>query len=152
MKRILTLIPLLAASVFAQDPGTSLEVARKEMQTYGVEIVGTAMNLDQAISDQFWSIYREYEVEREKIGDRRVALLREYIEVLEDLSNEQAREVAKRSFAIQDDLLDLKKKYYRVMEKQLSPRVAARFIQVVNQIDAVVSTQLFRELPLIGGF
>lgn len=152
MKRLLTLIPLLAASVFAQDPGTSLEVARKEMQTYGVEIVGTAMNLDPAISDQFWSIYREYEVEREKIGDRKVALLREYIEVLEDLSDHQAMDVAKRSFAIQEDLLNLNKKVYKAMEKQLSARVAARFIQVMNQIDAVVSSQLSRELPLIGGF
>ena len=152
MKRLLTLIPLLAASVFAQDPGTSLEVARKEMQTYGVEIVGTAMNLDPAISDQFWSIYREYEVEREKIGDRKVALLREYIEVLEDLSDHQAMDVAKRSFAIQEDLLNLNKKVYKTMEKQLSARVAARFIQVMNQIDAVVSSQLSRELPLIGGF
>jgi hypothetical protein len=152
MKRLLTLIPLLAASVFAQDPGTSLEVARKEMQTYGVEIVGTAMNLDPTISDQFWSIYREYEVEREKIGDRKVALLREYIEILEDLSDEQAMDAAKRSFAIDRDLLNLKEKYYKIMEKQLSARVAARFVQVMNQIDSVVSSQLSRELPLIGGF
>ena len=152
MKRLLTLIPLLAASVFAQDPNTSLEVARKEMQTYGVEIVGTAMNLDPSISDQFWSIYREYEVAREKIGDRKVALLREYIEILEDLSDEQASDAAERSFAIDRDLLNLKEKYYKIMEKQLSARVAARFVQVMNQIDSVVSSQLSRELPLIGGF
>ena len=152
IKRLLTLLALLAASVFAQDPSTSMEVARKEMQTYGVEIVGTAMNLDPAISGQFWSIYREYEVEREKIGDRRVALLREYIEILEDLSDEQARDAAKRSFAIERDLLNLKEKYYKIMEKQLSARVAARFVQVMNQIDSVVSSQLSRELPLIGGF
>ena len=152
MKRLFTLIPLLAASVFAQDPNTSMEVARKEMQTYGVEIVGTAMNLDPAISDQFWSIYLEYEVEREKIGDLKVALLREYIEILENLSDEQARDAAKRSFAIERDLLSLKEKYYRIMEKELSARVAARFVQVMNQIDSVVSSQLSRELPLIGGF
>jgi hypothetical protein len=152
MKRLLTLIPLLAASIFAQDPNTSLEVARKEMQTYGVEIVGTAMNLDPSISDQFWSIYREYQVAREKIGDRKVALLREYIEILEDLSDEQASDAAERSFAIDRDLLSLKEKYFKIMEKQLSPRVAARFVQVMNQIDSVVSSQLSRELPLIGGF
>jgi len=152
MKILLILFPLLAVSVSAQDPNVSLEVARKEMQTYGIEIVGTAMNLDSAIADQFWAIYRDYEAEREKIADRKVAMLREYIEILEDLTDEQAKDAAGRSFAINQDLLDLKVKYYKIMEKQLSARVAARFVQVMNQIDSVVNSQLSRELPLIGGF
>jgi hypothetical protein len=68
------------------------------------------------------------------------------------LSDEQAKDAAERSFAIDRDLLSLKEKYYKIMEKQLSARVAARFVQVMNQIDSVVSSQLSRELPLIGGF
>jgi hypothetical protein len=43
----------------------------------------------------------------------------------------------------------LKKKYFKKFEKALSAVVAAKFVQVENQINLLIDLQIASELPLI---
>jgi len=43
----------------------------------------------------------------------------------------------------------LKKKYFKRFERALSATIAAKFIQVENQINLLIDLQIASELPLI---
>ncbi|MEZ5276497.1 MAG: hypothetical protein R3F07_08975 [Opitutaceae bacterium] len=152
MKRFLLLASLMTTAVIAADTAASLEIDRKQMQAQTIEIVGTGMNLDPAVADTFWAVFKEYEAERIKIGDRRVELLQQFAAQVDSMTDDQASSMAMRSFALEREALELKEKYFKILEKEISSRVAARFVQVMNQIDSVVNASLSREMPLIGGF
>lgn len=156
MPKFMIILPwaaLLASTALgAEDPVATLQVQRQQIQTETVEIVGTGMNLDSSVSDTFWDIFNEYQAERTKIGDERVKLIRAFVAAVDTMTEEEAASMAEQSFKIENELLKLKEKYFRIMEKKISARVAARFVQVMNQIDSVVNSQLSREMPLIGGF
>ena len=70
----------------------------------------------------------------------------------EDMTDEQATATAEQHFAMQRNQIALSEKYYTIMAEKISPRVAARFVQVMNQIDTVIDANLSREMALIGGF
>ena len=42
-----------------------------------------SMELEEAESERFWPIYREYELELSKLGDRRLALMKRYAQEYE---------------------------------------------------------------------
>lgn len=152
MKKILICTLLFSSSLFASDPVADLAVARKQIQAQTIEIVQTAMNLSEADAPEFWAIYKEYEAERTQMGDVKVALLNEFMAIAEDMTDEQASATAEQHFAMKRNQIALNEKYYTVMAEKLSPRVAARFIQVMNQIDTVIDANLASEMAIIGGF
>jgi hypothetical protein len=152
MKKHFVWLFLFITPLLANDPVVDLEVARKEIQAQTIEIVGTAMNLDPAVESAFWAIYKDYEVERTRLGDVKVALLNQFMAIAEDMTDEQAQMVAQHHFAMQRDIIALSEKYYGIMAEELSPVLAARFVQVMNQIDTVIDANLSREMAIIGGF
>ena len=62
----------------------------------------------------------------------------------------EVKEIARRWFKLQEDHLNLKKKDYRRMEKELSASIAARFIQVEQQIGLLVDLGMLEETPLVN--
>lgn len=152
MKKLLICTLLFASPLFASDPVADLAVARKQIQAQTIEIVETAMNLSETDAPVFWAIYKDYEVERTQMGDVKVSLLNQFMAIAEDMTDEQASATADQHFAMQRNQIALSEKYYTVMAEKLSPRVAARFVQVMNQIDTVIDANLASEMAIIGGF
>ena len=60
------------------------------------------------------------------------------------------KEIARRWFKLQEDHLNLKKKHYQRMEKELSASIAARFIQAEHQIGLLVDLGMLKETPLVN--
>ena len=52
-------------------------------------------------------------------------------------------------FELEKRRTKLKKKYFKKFEKAVSAVVAAKFIQIENQINLLVDLQIASELPLI---
>lgn len=152
MKKHLIWLFLLVTPLLATDSVVDIQVARKEIQAQTIEIVGTAMNLDPADESAFWAIYKDYEVERTSLGDVKVALLNQFMAIAENMTDEQAQLVAQHHFAMQRDVIALSEKYFGIMSEKLSPRLAARFVQIMNQVDTVIDANLSGEMALIGGF
>ena len=72
-----------------------------------------------------------------------------YAAAYPDVSVEKAAEIAAAWFKIQEDATKLLKKYHRKVEKAVSAGIAARFIQVENQIGLLLQLQAAAEIPLI---
>ena len=126
-----------------------IELLRADLRATKVEIVSAAMRLREDEAKVFWPIYGDYEVELGRLSDRRMAMIQSYADEQEKMTDERAAELAAEWFRLQEDRTKLRKKYYRKVEKALSSGIAARFIQVENQVSLLIDLQISEELPLI---
>jgi len=142
----LQLVAFSSAS-FAQEQ--FIELLRSDLQADKVAILTVSMDLNEEQSNVFWPIYRAYQLELNKLGDRRLELLRRYAKVYDALTDEDAKTLVKTMFKLEEDQTKLKKKVYGQVAKALSPAIGARFIQAEQQMQLLVQLGIAAELPLV---
>jgi hypothetical protein len=86
--------------------------------------------------------YEEYRAERQKIGDRKVRLITDFLAGQNSMSEDEARALAKEDFAIEKDTSELKARWYDKMTKVLSERTVARFFHIDEKLDAAADIAL----------
>ena len=147
MKTIFIAVLLcITASAYAQDP---LELMRKDLQTNKVAIITASIPLTEKQGEEFWPIYREYNNELSKLGDRRIAVLKKFAAGYDSLNNKQAHELVKESISIAQDRTNLLEKTYKKVAKVVGEVTAARFLQVENQMLTLVDAQIVSQVPLV---
>jgi len=152
MKRLLFVGLLLAVSVGvaqAGDVDTFVELLRSDLRADKEELVDLAMDLKQEDGEAFWVIYKEYEAERTKLGDRTLELIKEFPDAAAITGPTTIRTLAAEWLKLRDDKNKLVKKYYAKAEKQLSPRIASRWMQIEHRIGLLLDLQIASEIPLI---
>jgi polyhydroxyalkanoate synthesis regulator phasin len=112
-------------------------------------IVKANMLLTESEGARFWPLYDEYRAERQKIGDRRVRLITDFLAEENSMSEDQARALANEDFAIEKDTGELKAKWYKKMTKVLSERTVARFFHIDSKLDAAAEIARAANIPLI---
>ena len=148
-KASVLVLGMLVTPSFAAAQEPFIELMRADLRADKVAILTESMVFSEAEADVFWPVYREYELELSKLGDRRLKLLKQYASTYESLSNEDAKRLANAWFQLQEDHLKLKKKYFGRVEKALSTTIAARFLQVEHQIQLLAELGLASETPLV---
>jgi len=151
MKTLLVSLLLFTASIASAQQGFDkyTESFRQKLTTDKVALIGEAMDLTEDASTTFWPIYRDYTYQLSKLGDRRLALIKDYAAHYTTMTDEKAKSIMKDFFKNHKDRLDLLNSYYAKFEKALGAITAARFVQLESQIQTVVDLQLASELPLI---
>ena len=142
---------IVTSVVYGQEVPTAayVELLRSDVRAGKVELITQVMEFSDKQSSVFWPVHREYELKLSKINDLKVKLIKEYASIYDQMTDQKAREMVKTSFDLQEKRLKLKKEYYKKFEKALSPIVAAKFIQLENQINVIMDLQIAMELPLI---
>ena len=140
---------IAGAPVTASAQDNVMELVRSDLRTQARALVTEAMALPDSQAQKFWPIYGEYERERALWTDRRMALIKNYAAQFETLTEQQAKTLADDWFDLQEGRLDLWEKYYKRVAKALSPSIAARFIQVENQVNLIMDVQVASEIPLV---
>ena len=135
------------APVQAQDD-QYLELMRQDLRTDKTALMTVGMDLTSAQGDIFWPIYRDYQNDLTKIGDRRIALIKSYAANYENMTGVKADELMKDWFKQQEDRLKLLKKAAKKIAKETDPVTAARFVQVENSLGMIIDLQVASELPL----
>jgi hypothetical protein len=126
-----------------------IEVLRSDVRTRKAAILAESMRLDEAQAKVFWPLQREYEGELADLMDERLQLIKDYAASWPELDDRTAEGLAKRALDLEARRVDLRKKYYRRVEKALSPRIAARFLQIEGALGHVVDLQIASQLPLV---
>ena len=132
-----------------QNVDTYIGLLRQDVQKQKVAIVSQLMDLSPEQAAAFWPVYNEYAKELSALGDLRVQGIKEYAASYNSLSDEKATELAKMRFEYEERLLALKKKYFEKFSKALTPKLAARFFQIENQLLDVIDLQVASSLPVI---
>lgn len=66
------------------------------------------------------------------------------------LDGAQAQELASAFFTGESERLELLKKYHGILSSELSPLIAAQFVQVEHRIATVIDLLIASQLPLVG--
>ncbi len=143
--------PQANPAVASQDPNLDsyIQVLRSNVRTQRVEIIAQAMQFNNTESSAFWPVYRNYELALDKLNDERIALLKQYAENLDKMTPAKAKALAEKSFALQQQKTDLKRKFFAEFEKALPANRVAKFFQVDNRLDLLIDLQVAAQVPLM---
>jgi len=144
---LITVLFTTAAPVQAQGD-QYLELMRQDLRTEKTAMMTVGMDLTTEQGDVFWPIYRDYQNDLTKVGDRRIALIKDYAEHFENMTGEKAAELMKNWFSQQKDAMKLMEKSAKMIAKEIDPITAARFVQVENALRILIDLQVASELPL----
>lgn len=118
MKLLPVILSLVFSTiVFSQDQ--YIELLRQDLKTEKVAILTDVMEFSEEQAKIFWPVYREYEHELTKIGDERIAIIKDYAANFENMTDEKAKNLIERSFKFQEKRTKLRKKYFKKMDKVL---------------------------------
>jgi len=143
----ITMIILLCSVSFAQEK--YIELLRQDIKKEKVGIITEVMDFTEEQAGIFWPIYREYDLELTKIGDERLAMIKDYAEHYQTLTDEKAKELVEKAFQLQQKRIKLRRAYFKKMDKVLPSKVVAKFFQLEQQIILLLDLQIASELPLI---
>jgi polyhydroxyalkanoate synthesis regulator phasin len=126
-----------------------VELARKDVQLQKATIIAENLPLTEGEAAEFWPLHREYEGELIGLNDRKLAMIEDYLARQGSMSEEQARELARDAFDLEEKRTDLKRKYFRKFQEAIPAVKAARFFQIENQLNMVLDLRVAAALPLI---
>ena len=136
----------------ADDARAALEELRSDFNSTKIRTLNQVMKLTAPEAEEFWPVYRNYERELAALGDRKLALIRDFATHHQagTLNDQNSREMAGRWLANAQDRLDLWKKYHQQISDAVSPIRAAQFLQVEHQLALFVDISIASEMPVIG--
>jgi hypothetical protein len=132
-----------------QEPtiDSAIEVARANMRADRTTIITQAMNFSDKEAAAFWPIYRQYEYERSRLDDGRVAVIKEYSQKYPSLTDAEAKAMAEQMFEYDSRLAALKKKYYKKFNKVLPALTVTKFFQLDRRVDLLMDMNVESSLP-----
>ena len=125
-----------------------VELMRSDIRSQKVAIITELMAFNEDEDAKFWPVYREYETELAKINDERLAVIKEYAANYETLTDAVADRLARAALDLEGRRTALKTRYYDRFKSVLSPKAAARFFQIENQILLILDLQIAASLPI----
>jgi len=149
MKPLMVALAMLFAAKAAYAQEQYVELLRSDLKAQKVAVVTEAMDLQEGQADQFWQIYRDYDYELASLTDRRLALIKDYAANFTSMTDEKADRIARDAIKLDKDRLNLREKYYKKYAKEMSPVLAARWVQVERVIQTAFDLQMASEIPLI---
>lgn len=134
------------------DARAYFEVLRSDFNTGKIRTINEVMKLTAPEADKFWPIYRNYEGDLAQVGDRKLALIRDFLTYRKagTLTDEKSKELSTQWLQNAQDRLELWKKYHARISESVSPLRAAQFLQVENQMALFVDINIASEMPLVG--
>lgn len=160
IKKLLTTVILMAmacAPLWAQEQEQSegayldayIEMARSDIRTQKTALIAEAVPLTDSESTSFWPLYRKYDLELSRLGDERLAIIKDYANQYQSMTDVQARDLAERNLAWEAKRVELKKKYFKEFSKVLPAVKATRIMQIESRINILIDLQVASEVPLM---
>ena len=109
------------------------------------------MKLTGPEAEKFWRVYSKYEKEPAAVGDRKLALIREFatLHFGGTFDNQKADDLAGRWLKNTQERLDLWKKYHQQISEAVSPIRAAQFLQVEHQMALLIDLNIAARIILV---
>jgi len=165
-KQILTGV-VLAGALFLQIPAAHAQAAapaqtgnqaqldkdvsllRQDLRSQKKQLIAANLTLTADEATKFWPVYDQYAAELQKLGDQKYALIKEYAQSYNTMTDEQALSLAKRSLALDEQVAALRAKYLPLVNKVIPGKKAATFFQLDRRVSLLMDLQLASEIPLV---
>jgi hypothetical protein len=134
--------------VFAQET-SYIEILKSDINTQRRALITAAMDFTEEEAQKFWPIYKEYELEYDKMIDMEIQLIKEYAESYENMGEEVAHQLAKKSFEIEKEQLSMSEKYFGKFAEELGARRSVKLQMVLNRIELMINLQAASNIPVL---
>ena len=138
--------PKVSADQVADD---TLQLMRQDIRSQRKKIVAANLPLTEAEAVKFWPVYDRYVVDHSKIYDTRYALIKEYAQNFNTVTDEQALSLIKGWIATEEDMAQLRLKWMPEFQKVIPPKKTAMFYQIDRRLGYMVELQLASQIPLV---
>ena len=156
------LLAALSGAAFAKDPASpppsdpamdkAIEAVRGAVYARKSIVLESMLELTPEQQTAFNPVLKAYDDELMALGDRRLALIKEYANYYNNrsLDDKNAERLLKATVKCKQDQLKLFSKYFDKAKKVIGVTKAAEFIQVENAFAAALDTKLALEMPRVG--
>ena len=141
--------PLPAQQSMTVDAKREIDVSRKMINDKRNTAIAFNMTFTQQEKEKFWPLYREYREAMAKVGDKRLAVLVDYADNIDTMTEKLARKLMDRSFAVQKETISMKQKYAGKFSRILPETKVVRLMQIENRMDAMVDLKIAEGVPLM---
>jgi hypothetical protein len=149
MKKLLMVLALLfAMPVFADDLDEYIQLLKTDLKAEARDIISKGMQTFTAEeAKRFWPIYDSYMVERGKFLDARVAVLLDYADNYDKMTDEKAQQLLDRRFEQLKLRNKLDEKFRPQFATALSPRRLVRFYQIQHELEILMELRAISQIP-----
>lgn len=141
------------APAFAQNKpaADSMQILREKLKADKKLVVAANMDLIDAEAKAFWPIYEDYQKDLAKINRRTAELLQRYAREYNAgaVKNDEARQMTEDLVDIEADEIKRKRAVMVRLNKVLTGKKMARYMQIEQKIRAVVKYELADSVPLV---
>ena len=137
--------PASGSTVSEQD----IELLRSDIRSTKKQIIAANMKLTGAQAEKFWPVYDAYTQETTKLGDGRYALIKEYANHYEDMTDAQAESLVKKMATLDEQTAALRQQWIPKFEKVLSGKQTALFFQLERRITLLLDLQFAANIPIV---
>lgn len=145
---LLTALPLASQAKEKVSLNADEQVLIKQIQSDRRAVFADNLGLTEAESAKFWPIYDEYEARRQKYEERYVAMVNDFAEKYDSLTDAQAEKILAERMDIERKQLELKEEYTKKIAKVLPGKKALRYAQIESRITNLLRRNLYSVIPL----
>jgi hypothetical protein len=132
----------------AQVLDDSVELMRQDIRSQRKQIVAANLPLTEAESIKFWPVYDRYVVDHSKVYDTRYALIKEFAQSYNTMTDEHAHNFITRWTKTEEQMAQLRLRWIPEFEKVISAKKTAIFFQIDRRLGLMVELKLSSEIPL----
>jgi Spy/CpxP family protein refolding chaperone len=121
---------------------------RGDVSSMKKELIAAHLTLTDGESTRVWAVYEQYAEEMSKVNGAKTAILREYSQEYDTLTDDQADDLVRRWLETDVEQAKLRQQFAKIFRKVLPGRKAATFLQLERRISMMMDVQITAGLPL----
>ncbi|RLD25651.1 MAG: hypothetical protein DRI54_04445 [Bacteroidetes bacterium] len=151
MKKLILVLVIVFSGVIAkaQSDTDIWELVKTDLKVEYKTILVENMVFTDAEAEVFWPIFNEYMLKKNANLDQNMAILKDYAEHYDDLTDEKIEGLVKQTQSQRSTRLKNRNAYYKSLKKALGVRKAAKLFQIDGQINTLFDFQLASQIPII---
>lgn len=151
MKRITILAVLAISTLFAgaQSNKEDIAILQSIFGKNKKELVQAYMTIPAEKNAAFWTLYDEYEVERNALGRERISMIEAYANAYMNLDDKTSNDLMNRKLKWVSDYSKMQKKYYGKFVKVIGATQASKFIQLEDYIENNIRLVIQESIPFV---
>ena len=128
---------------------SDFELMRSDIRTKKAALIADRMKFTDREAAAFWPVYRQYEADLAAINDKKVSVIKDYLNRYDALTDQQANQLAQDVFEVEQKTLDLRARCFGALEKVMPAKTIVRWLQLERRLQLLVDAQLAKDLPAI---
>ena len=126
-----------------------IEQFRIDLQASAPEIMARGLVLSSVEAAKFWPMFEAFQREQRAIIEEQLTAVLQYRDTFHKLTDEDALDYANSLLERDQRTHDLRVKYLAMFQEVVSPRIAARAIQLDRRLGLVGQVKISSQVPLI---